>query len=48
VALWMTLTRPEYLRPLYTQPVGILMSVSGVVLTVVGWFWMSKLAKVEV
>lgn len=48
VGAWMFLTRASYLRPLYTEPIGIAMLVVSVLLTVVGWFWMLKLAKVEV
>jgi tight adherence protein B len=48
VAAFMLLARAAYLRPLYTEPLGIFMLVVAAVLTVVGWFWMVKLSKVEV
>jgi len=45
---WLFLTRPEYMRPLYTDPIGIGMLVTAVVLVALGSFWMSRLVKVEV
>lgn len=41
-------TRPEYVRPLYTTGVGIVMLVGSGLLMAVGAFWMSRLIKVEV
>ena len=40
--------RSEYVRPLYTHPVGILMSFVGVTLVALGGFWLSRLVKIEV
>lgn len=48
IAIFMGLFRGEYLRPLYTDPLGILMSVVGLLLFAVGGFWLSRLTKVEV
>lgn len=48
VAGWFTLVRPEYLRPLYTVPAGIVMLIIAVVGMVVGSWWMSRIVKVEV
>ncbi len=48
LAGWLGLTRGEYLRPLYTEPMGIAMLVAAVALVAVGAFWMSRLVKVEV
>ncbi|WP_130329994.1 type II secretion system F family protein [Micromonospora kangleipakensis] len=48
MAIWMLLTRREYLSPLWTTPVGLLMLVGAVVLMVVGIFWMARWIKVEV
>lgn len=42
------LTNPEYMRPLHTTGVGIVMLVVAALLVVVGMFWMRKLVKVEV
>ena len=47
-ALYLLATRPEYLRPLVTDPLGILLISIGVVLLVIGVFWMRKAVKVEV
>jgi tight adherence protein B len=47
-ALYLALTRPEYLAYLVTTPLGILMVVGGVVLLLGGAFWLSKVVKVEV
>ncbi|MGC1210415.1 MAG: type II secretion system F family protein, partial [Micromonospora sp.] len=48
LAIWMLLTRREYLSPLWTTPVGLAMLVGAVVLMVVGIFWMARWIKVEV
>ena len=40
--------RREYLRPLYTEPVGILMLLIGVALLAVGIVWMGRTVRVEV
>lgn len=45
---WMFLMRGEYVRPLYTEPLGIVMLVFAVIMVVIGAFWMSRLVKVEV
>ena len=46
--VYLALSRPEYVTPMYTTPIGwILLSVMAVLLGV-GIFWMSKLAKVDV
>ncbi|MGC5018948.1 type II secretion system F family protein [Micromonospora sp. DT47] len=48
MAIWMLLTRREYLSPLWTTPVGLMMLVGAAVLMVVGIFWMARWIKVEV
>jgi tight adherence protein B len=40
--------RPEYIRPLYTEPLGLLMLVAGVIAMGLGTFWVSRVIKVEV
>jgi tight adherence protein B len=47
-ALYLVLVRPEYLRPLWTNPLGVVMVVVGVVLLTVGALWMRKAVTVEV
>ena len=47
-SLYLLLVRPEYLRPLVTDPLGWLMISVGVLLLVVGAAWMSKAVRVEV
>lgn len=44
---FMLLVRPAYMRPLFTQPLGVLMLVSGAASLVIGWIWMSRIVKVE-
>ncbi|SCG50934.1 type II secretion system F family protein [Micromonospora inositola] len=48
MAVWMLLTRRDYLSPLWTTPVGLIMLVGALVLMVVGIFWMARWIKVEV
>jgi tight adherence protein B len=42
------LTKPDYMRPLVTERIGIVMLVVAGLLVAVGGFWMSRLIKVEV
>jgi tight adherence protein B len=45
---YLALSKPDYVKPLYTTPIGwILVAAMGVLLTV-GILWMSKVAKVDV
>jgi tight adherence protein B len=46
--MYLSITRPDYVHPLYTTALGILMLVVMVVLLTVGVIWMSKVAKVEI
>jgi tight adherence protein B len=48
MAAFFLLFKPAYFRPMYTSPGGVMALFVGVVLLVLGWAWMSKLAKVEV
>lgn len=44
---YLTLTKPDYVHPMFTTPIGWLMCIGMAVLLTVGIFWMSKVAKVE-
>ncbi len=46
--VYLTLTKPAYVHPMFTTPIGWLMCGVMAVLLSVGIFWMSKVAKVEV
>ncbi|HEX6351428.1 type II secretion system F family protein [Actinophytocola sp.] len=48
LALWMFVSRRSYLEPLYTHPIGWVLSAVAVSSVSLGWFWMSRLVKVEV
>jgi tight adherence protein B len=45
---YLALTNAGYLRPLYTEPLGLLMSAAGVAMLTMGAFVLSKITKVEV
>jgi tight adherence protein B len=45
---YLLLARPEYLEPMWTKPLGLMMTAVGVFMMLVGVFWMSKAIKVEV
>lgn len=47
LAAFMFTFRYAYMRPLITNPIGILMLVIGAVLMVVGIFWMTRVVRVE-
>ena len=46
--LYLLVSQPSYVKPLYTEPIGWLMLSVGAVMLTVGIFWMSKVAKVEI
>jgi Flp pilus assembly protein TadB len=45
---YMFLAKRDYIRPLYTTPVGLVMLIGGGVLVVVGTIWMRNVVKLEV
>ncbi|MBS4752324.1 type II secretion system F family protein [Nocardioides sp. zg-ZUI104] len=47
-ALYLLLTNPAFLEPLYRDPRGIVISVAGVAWLAIGVFWMSRMVKVDV
>jgi tight adherence protein B len=44
---WLAFSKPQYMSPLFTTPFGLMMIAGGVVLMVVGSFWIRALIKVE-
>jgi tight adherence protein B len=47
-AIYLVLVRPEYIKPLYTDSLGILMLVTAVIVLGIGIMWLRKVVKVEV
>ena len=47
-ALYLILVRPSYIKPLFTDPIGIAMLVTVGLIFTVGVFWMRKVVRVEV
>ena len=47
-SVYLLLTQPTYLKPLVTEPLGILLLSLGLTLLAVGVLWMRKAIKVEV
>jgi tight adherence protein B len=45
---YLSLTKPDYVNPMYTTPIGWLMCIGMAVLLSVGVLWMSKVSKVDV
>jgi tight adherence protein B len=45
---WLLWSRGDYMRPLFTTAVGIVMLAGAVVMVVLGSLWMRKLVRVEV
>ena len=43
----LSVLRPDYLKPLFSTPAGVVLLVAGTVFMVVGWLWMSSIVKVE-
>ena len=48
VSAWLFLDRREYVKPLYTNPIGVMMLFAAVALVAIGGFMVSRIAKVEV
>ncbi len=48
ISAYMFLVRPDYIRPLYAEPLGLAMLLIGAVLLTVGALWMAWAVKVEV
>ena len=48
IGVWMAMSTPEYMAPLYTTGIGRAMLAGMVVAMVIGWFWMQKTIKVKV
>jgi tight adherence protein B len=48
IGAWMFLFRTAYIRPLYTEPLGLLMLGAAVVLLIVGGLWLRRVVRVEV
>lgn len=46
--VYLTLSKPDYVHPLYSTPIGWILMTVTVLLLVVGMFWMSKVSKVDV
>jgi tight adherence protein B len=44
---WLTFSKPQYMSPLFTSPIGIMLIAGGAGLIVVGAFWIRALVKVE-
>jgi Flp pilus assembly protein TadB len=45
---WLFYTSPDYMRPLYTTGIGLVMLAVAVLFLIVGSWWMSRVVKVEV
>lgn len=48
LAAFMFAFRREYLKPLYTTPIGLTMLVTSVLMMAAGTFWLSRVVRVEV
>jgi tight adherence protein B len=46
--VYLMLSQWDYVSPLFTEPIGLMMLIGGAVWLLVGVFWMSKLIKVKV
>lgn len=48
LSVWLFLTRRDYLRPLYSTPIGIALLLAAVVMVALGAFTINRMIKVEV
>ncbi|MFG1912548.1 VWA domain-containing protein [Kribbella sp. NPDC048928] len=47
LGVWLTVSKPQYMSPLFTTPLGLVMVAGAVGLIVLGGFWIRALIKVE-
>jgi tight adherence protein B len=47
-ALMLYLLQPGYMNLLFEETIGIVCVIGGAILSVVGWFWLSRIVKIEV
>jgi tight adherence protein B len=47
-ALMLYLLQPGYMNLLFSETIGVVCVIGGALLSVVGWFWLSKIVKIEV
>jgi tight adherence protein B len=47
-ALMLFLLQPDYMKLLFQETIGIICLVGGGILSVVGWFWLARIVKIEV
>lgn len=47
-ALMLFLLQPGYMNLLFQETIGIICVIGGAILSVVGWFWLSRIVKIEV
>jgi len=40
--------QPGYMNLLFTELIGVIAVVGGGILSVIGWFWLSRIVKIEV
>ena len=47
-ALMLFVLQPGYMNLLFQETIGIIAVVGGAILSVIGWFWLSRIVKIEV
>jgi tight adherence protein B len=47
-ALMLFVLQPGYMNLLFTEAIGVICVIGGAILSVVGWFWLAKIVKIEV
>jgi tight adherence protein B len=47
-ALMLFVLQPGYMNLLFQETIGIICTVGGAILSVIGWFWLSRIVKIEV
>jgi tight adherence protein B len=47
-ALMLFLLQPDYMKLLFQETIGVICVIGGAILSVVGWFWLARIVKIEV
>lgn len=47
LSIGLMLMRPEYMSPLFNTPLGLFMVIAGAGMIVLGWFWISRMIKID-
>jgi tight adherence protein B len=48
LAMALSMINPEHMNSLFRDPIGQTIVVTGIVMQIIGWFWIKQVVKIEV